>query len=848
LFYFVNKETDRQRLPVFKYLVGNNCRSPPCFKTLPMLRSYLRKRNFLITVLFFLAPFFTRATDTATVVISEQVLSSVYYHQVNFATPTKLVFPNLRQVTGLIYFHKNINLVGVEFPLLDSCGDIFYFHQNLALKRLNAPNLHTVSQYLYVNGNTSLIYLDVCNLQQILPGNNFAMIPYYAIVNNTPGVDQTPFCFSIGAPQNLQLLNNTVSENLPPNSVVGTLVTSNPTDSIHYFLPDGHGTDNNAFRIQGNQLFTATTFNYEVKNEYILHIGAFNQLGESTFLDTTVLVNDIASEDTVTIMITDTVLSSVHYHQVNFATPTKLVFPNLRQVTGLIYFHQNVNLVSVEFPLLDSCGDIFYFHQNLALKKLSAPNLHTVSQYLYVNGNTSLIYLDVCNLQQILPGNNFAMIPYYAIVNNTPAVDQTPFCFSIGAPQNLQLLNNTVSENLPSNSVVGTLVTSNPSDSVHYFLPDWHAADNNAFRIQGHQLLTATTFDYEVKNEYRLHIGAFNQLGESTFFDTTVVVSDMAVEDTVTIRINDTVLSTVHYHQVNFATPTKLVFPNLRQVTGLIYFHQNVNLVSVEFPLLDSCGDYFYFHQNLSLSQLNAPVLRTVTNYLYVYGHSSLELLDLCDIVRIRPGNVSEPYYLIRNNGNTDFAGSCFRTTNVIFVPASDIVIQPAPYTFIGHFIPDVDTTLNTIRYFFTDSSGAEIANADFVIRGDSIFLAREYESYPDTTFYFNVGAIRSDINVRRSAEPSGNLNEKISFKLRIGLGNVVSYRNTWKGEGISPATSAWENPANWTMEIVPDAYTDAEIISGNIIVGTNVICRSLTVRNGVNITVKPGISVTVKH
>ncbi len=815
--------------------------------------SCLRKKSHLILVLFFLAPFLTRASDTTTVVINDTILSSVYYHQSGFTVPTKLVFPNLRQVTGYVYFHQNVNLVSVEFPLLDSCGGYLYFHQNLALKKLTAPNLHTVNQYLYVNGNTSLVELDVCNLRQILAGDDFPTIPYYSVVNNTPAVDQTPLCFSNGAPQNLQLSNNTVSENLPPNSVVGSLaVSSNAADSIYYYLQSSPGTDNDAFRIQGNQLLTASTFNYEVKNEYSLHIVAYNQLGESTSLDTLVRVSDVAVEDTVIIEISDTVLSSVYYHQFSFAGPAKLVFPNLRQVTGYVYFHQNINLVSVEFPLLDSCGGYFYFHQNLTLKKLTAPNLHTVSQYLYVYGNTSLVELDVCNLRQILPANDFPMLaplPYYLVDNNTPAVDQTPLCFSNGAPQNLQLSNNTISENLPPNSVVGSLAaTSNATDSIQYYLQSSPGSDNDAFRIQGNQLLTASTFNYEVKNEYSLRIVAYNQLGESTFLDTTVRVSDVAVEDTVVVVISDTILSSVYYHQVSFVTPTKLVFPNLRQVTGYVYFHQNINLVSVEFPLLDSCGDYFYFHQNASLGQLSAPVLRIVSDYLYIYGHSSLGLLDICDLVRIRSGNLSQPYYFIRNNGNIDFAASCFRTTNVIFVPETNIVIQPAPNTYIGHFIPDVDTMLNIIRYFFTDSSGMETTNADFVIRGDSVFLAREYELYADSAFYFNVGAIRSDITVRRSSELPSNLNEKISFKVRMGLRNAPASRNTWRGAGISPATSAWENPANWTMEIVPDAYTDVEIINGNIIVGTNVICRSLTVKTGANVTVKPGCRVTVIH
>lgn len=81
-----------------------------------------------------------------------------------------------------------------------------------------------------------------------------------------------------------------------------------------------------------------------------------------------------------------------------------------------------------------------------------------------------------------------------------------------------------------------------------------------------------------------------------------------------------------------------------------------------------------------------------------------------------------------------------------------------------------------------------------------------------------------------------------------------LKFANTWRGT----ANNSWENPANWSCGLVPDANTDVTIgtttIAGsiypsNITVGANSICRSLTVLPGGNtVTVLPGFTLTVVH
>lgn len=802
------------------------------------------KKIFLLAALISLHNiiFAAPSGDTTIIEINDTTMSTVYYHQTNFATPTKLVFKNLTTVNGQIYFHQTVNLVGVEFPLLQTVHGYFYFHGNTAIKKINAPLLNSVNDYLYINGNTALVQLNVCNLQQIIPDQMQPKDIYYFINNNNPLIDAAPFCFSKGTPTNLTLSNNSINENLPESTVIGKLsATSN--DQLKWYI-SSFGND---FTIRNDTLFASRTFDYETQTTYDITVEAINRLGEKTQADFTININNIAGEDTAVIEIDDTTMSEIYYHQISFAAPTKLVFKNLTTVNGKVYFHQNVNLISVDFPLLQSCNEYFYFHQNLALERINAPALTTVHDYLYVNGNSALTTLNVCNLQQIIPDQMKPSETYYYIHNNTPVVDAMPFCFAIGAPTDLHLSLDTVYENRPINTVVGKLSAAvNLNNTLNWNLPSF-ANDNDKFIIRHDTLFTATTFDYEAKHNYTITAEASNQLGEKTSADFAIQIVNILVEDTVTIEITDTTMTNVYYHQYSFSTPTRLVFKNLASVTGYVYFHQNTNLISVDFPLLQTTGSYFYFHSNQSLLKINAPNLSAVKNYLYVYGNTMLTELNVCNLKQIFPGDATnDPYYFIYNNDNIDFTTTCMTRTYVIFVPVTTIIPQPAPNTYIGHFISDADTTKNTVRYFFVDANGNETTNDNFIIRKDSVFLAHEYNTYTDSSFTLAINAIRVSKSLNRPLGPTGSLNEKISLTVKANLSNNIRYSNTWIGACTSVATSAWENPANWSSNILPDAYTDVNISNGNITIGTNAICRSLRLSSNAHVTVKTGVKLTI--
>jgi hypothetical protein len=771
------------------------------------------KKKLLLSIVFFLAVFtnaIAKATASNPVVveITATTLDQVYYHQTNFSVPTKLVFTNLTSVSGYVYFHQTNNLVEVDFPQLTSTTSYVYFHGNTSLEKINMPLLQSVTNYLYVAGNTSLTTLNVCNLQQVNP-DEMGMQQYYYIMGNTPAVDVTPACFSLGGPANLALSANAVVENEPLSTVVGTLSADSnyPSGTLTFALDEmgDNWADNNKFKIEGNVLKTKSIFDYETDNEYTISIKVTNQLGETITENFTINITDVATENLQVIEITDATMDNVYYHQVSFSQPTKLVFTNLTSVSGYVYFHQNPNLVEVDFPALTQTGEYVYFHGNLSLETAKLPVLHTVHSYLYFAGNTALTTLEVCALANILPGSG-SMEPYYYLQGNTPAVDNLD-CFTLGAPYNVQLSANTVSENAAVNTVVGTLSadTNYPSGTLTFSLDALGSLDNDnsRFNINGNQLRTSTTFDYEAGDEYNIVVRVTNQIGEYAEKEFTIDITDIASEPVQTVYVNDVTLDNVYYHQVSFQQPTKLVFSNLTSVGGYVYFHQNVNLVEVEFPLLTQTGQYFYCHGNQSLEKMSAPELHTVHQYLYVASNQSLNELNICALAQILPDGDFDmtPYYYIEGNPMLDFDTTCLVNTTITYTPVENVIVLPAPDTLIGTFSCD---TNDPVTYYFIDENGEPTTNDDFIIVGNGLYLAHDISYYTDTNFVIDIGSIR--VNVGRSANSDPGLNElnKIVVVFNATALGVPGHPTT---QGISlspnPAVDFFDIRSNETIESV---------------------------------------------
>jgi hypothetical protein len=104
-----------------------------------------------------------------------------------------------------------------------------------------------------------------------LPGSDRAYIPFLIkeFITNR-------------APTGIQISNSSVQENLPLNTVVGTLTTtdSDVGDTFTYSLVSGAGdTGNGSFNISGNQLRSSVVFDYETQNSYSIRVRTTDQGG-----------------------------------------------------------------------------------------------------------------------------------------------------------------------------------------------------------------------------------------------------------------------------------------------------------------------------------------------------------------------------------------------------------------------------------------------------------------------------------------------------------------------------------------------------------------------------------------
>lgn len=82
------------------------------------------------------------------------------------------------------------------------------------------------------------------------------------------------------APTDILLSNSSISENVPVNTVVGSLssVDSNTGDTYVYSFVNGNGgEDNSLFRINGNQLLLTESPNFEVKDSYSILLQTTDQ-------------------------------------------------------------------------------------------------------------------------------------------------------------------------------------------------------------------------------------------------------------------------------------------------------------------------------------------------------------------------------------------------------------------------------------------------------------------------------------------------------------------------------------------------------------------------------------------
>ncbi len=110
------------------------------------------------------------------------------------------------------------------------------------------------------------------------------------------------------APTGMSLSPNTVAENQPSGTTVGTLSSVDgepPAGPFAYALVSGAGsTDNGSFTIAGDQLETTASFDYESKNIYSIRVRSTDQGGLWTEDIFTITISDVNEQQTGSLRVT----------------------------------------------------------------------------------------------------------------------------------------------------------------------------------------------------------------------------------------------------------------------------------------------------------------------------------------------------------------------------------------------------------------------------------------------------------------------------------------------------------------------------------------------------------------
>ncbi len=310
------------------------------------------------------------------------------------------------------------------------------------------------------------------------PNCEFLIDTIAVIATPTPTSTSTPTPTN-SAPVDINLSNNTVNENSPINTIVGTLSTNDvDLGDTHTYSIQSTG-DAASFNIDGSDLRTSAIFDYENKSSYSIIIKSTDAGG--LFYDKAFTIN-------VT--------------NINEA-------PYGLNLNGSIPENSPTGTTVGTITALDpDSGDTFTYE---FIDSLSYPN----------NNKFTLTSGGVLKSAEIFD---------YEIQNSYPikvrATDSNSLTFEgvltayvtnvNEAPYGFSISNDTIPENSATGTTVGILsgLDNDSGNTFTYALRDTITyPDNNSFIISGSTLRSAAVFNYEVKNEYLIKIRVTDQGG-----------------------------------------------------------------------------------------------------------------------------------------------------------------------------------------------------------------------------------------------------------------------------------------------------------------------------------------------
>ena len=299
-------------------------------------------------------------------------------------------------------------------------------------------------------------------------------------------------------PTDITLSNNTVDENKTANTVVGTLsaIDSDVGDTFTFSLEcTVAGAEDGSFNILGADLRTSMVFDFETKSAYNICVRVADQGGLTLDKNFVISVNDLVENNPPT----DITLSSTTVDE-----------------------NQPVGTVVGTLGAIDpDTGDTFTFSLACTVPSaddssfnINGADLRTSDVFDFETKSAYNICVRVADQGGLFFDKNFVVT-----VNN---VNETP--------TGIALSNNTVDENQPVNTLVGTLTATDPDAGATFTFRLACAVagvDDSSFNISGINLRTSAVFDFETKSSYNICVRATDQGGLTFDKNFAITVNDL---------------------------------------------------------------------------------------------------------------------------------------------------------------------------------------------------------------------------------------------------------------------------------------------------------------------------------
>ena len=299
-------------------------------------------------------------------------------------------------------------------------------------------------------------------------------------------------------PTDIALTPSSLPENAGVNAVVGTLSTTDVDagDTFTYTLVAGDGdADNGAFNIDGAQLRANASFDFEADSSYTVRVRSTDAGGLFVEKSFTVTVTDVNETPT------DIALAPTSINENSGANA----------VVGTLSTTDQDGGDSFTYTLVAGSGDTDNgsFH-------ISGAQVRADSNLNFENKSSYTV-----RVRSTDAGGLFFEKSFTITVNNMN-----------DAPTDIAVSSTTIAENLPVNTVVGTLSTTDEDagDTFTYTLVAGTGdIDNASFNISGNSLRASSTFNFESDSSYSIRVRSTDAAG--AFFEKSFVITVLDVNE-----------------------------------------------------------------------------------------------------------------------------------------------------------------------------------------------------------------------------------------------------------------------------------------------------------------------------